>query len=197
MVAVDTLSNARWYCVRTQPRRERFAAENLRDRARIDVFAPRIRVPRRSRSGLASSVQEALFPGYIFARFDYAAQFRHVTAATGVTGIVHFGGRSPPIADHVIEALAASHTPNINRSPAPEFSAGAWVRVVEGWFRDTEGRLLSFDRGTERVRVLLSLLGCDVQVSIRAHQIVSVPHETGARFGGLIAAQTAAALVVR
>ena len=197
MVAPDTVSRLSWYCVRTQPRREHIAAGNLRERAQVDVFAPRIRVPRRSRSGRPSAVVEALFPGYIFARFDCLHQLRHVMAVSAVTGVVKFGGRFAAVADSVIEVLSSETGRAATESSAPEISPGLWVRVIGGWFRDHEGRVLAFHRGTDRVRVLLSLLDRDVQVSILTQELVPLCNETGSRFESLIPPQTAAAPVAR
>jgi len=80
---------------------------------------------------------------------------------------------------------------------APEISPGLWVRVIGGWFRDQEGRVLSFHRGSDRVRVLLNLLGREVQVSILSEELVPLSDETGSRFESLIVPQTAAAPVAR
>lgn len=197
MVAPDIVSRLSWYCVRTQPRREHIAASNLRERARVDVFAPRIRVPRRSRSGRPSAVLEALFPGYIFARFDCFHQLRHVMAVNSVTGVVRFGGECAAVDDRVIDLLCSDVRGMAPLSSAPEISPGLWVRVIGGWFRDQEGRVLSFHRGSDRVRVLLNLLGREVQVSILSEELVPLSDETGSRFESLIVPQTAAAPVAR
>lgn len=196
MTASETASRPRWYCVRTQPRREHIAAANLRERVGIEVFAPRIHVRRSTRTGLVCALAEALFPGYLFARFEYPQQLRHVISTSGVTGIVSFGAQPPTVADGVIEFLRAQ-VRLTDRAAEPVFSEGAWVRIVGGCFRNVEGRVLSFDDRTERVRVLLTLLGRDVQVSVLAQQLVALPQEQGAVPPELAAVQTRAAPLAR
>ncbi|HWA87138.1 MAG TPA: transcription termination/antitermination NusG family protein [Opitutus sp.] len=170
MNSAETTARSGWFCLRTQPRREHTAAQNLRQRVGVDVFAPRILVRHRTRGGLMA-LAEALFPGYVFARFNYAEQVRHVVSTQGITGVVRFGGCAPAVADGVIEFLRAQVSLASQAGPAPVFEAGAWVRIVSGCFRDIEGRVLSFDSKTERVRLLLSLLGQEIQVSVPVREL--------------------------
>ena len=187
MNSADIISQPGWFCLRTQPRREHAAALNLRRRVGIDVFAPRILVRNRTRSGLMVALAEALFPGYVFARFSYADQARHVVSTQGVTGIVRFGGSAPAVADGVIEFLRGQVALASQAGPAPVFEAGAWVRIVAGCFRDIEGRVLSFDSKTERVRLLLSLLGQEVQVSVPMRELAAAGVAPPALPSGLLA----------
>src|SRR5687768_5263237 len=101
--AASATSSLRWFCLRSQAKREHIAAANLRDRVEVEVFAPRIRAMHSTRHGIVVNATEALFPGYLFARFAYPDQVRHVLSTNGVTGVVAFGGQPPPIADHVID----------------------------------------------------------------------------------------------
>ncbi len=197
MNSLETISRLGWYCLRTQPRREFVAALNLRRRTGVDVFAPRIQVRRSARSGVVSALAEALFPGYLFARFEYPQQLRHVVSTTGVTGVVSFGSQPPVVADHVIDFLRAHVRLAETDRGQPIFTEGTWVRIVGGCFRDVEGRVLSFDTRTDRVRVLLSLLGRDVQVSVMAQQLVALPQETGAQRAAPIVLQNVAAPLAR
>jgi len=197
MNASETNSRPGWYCLRTQPRREFSAAHNLRQRVGVEVFAPRIRVQRTSRAGFASALAEALFPGYLFARFTYPQQLRHVVSTSGVTGIVSFGAQPPAVADGVIDFLRSQIRLAEGEPTEPVFSEGTWVRIVGGCFREVEGRVLSSDNRTDRVRVLLSLLGRDIQVSVMAQQLVALPQENGRARSLPVALQNVAAPVAR
>lgn len=171
---IDTTTrneSLQWFCLRSEPKREHVAAANLRDRVLVDVFAPRIRASRITRGGMLVTSTEPLFPGYLFARFAYALQVRHVISTTGVHGVVSFGGQPPPVADPIIDQLrrevfAAADTPI-----APVLEAGAWVRIVTGCFQFLEGRILTFDPRTDRVRLLLALLGGEVQVTLPSRHV--------------------------
>lgn len=186
-----------WFCLRTQPRREHTAAANLLERVGVDVFAPRIQTQKRARSGLVTALVEALFPGYLFARFEYPAQLRHVVSTAGVTGVVRFGAEPPVVPDEVIDFLRAQIGQAGTRIATPVLSEGSWVKIVAGCFRDVEGRILSFDPTTERVRVLLSLLGHEIQVSVFAHQVETSADKRPVFPRGLLASKTDAAPVAR
>ena len=70
----------------------------------VTVFCPRIRFKRATRQGLVW-VTEAMFPGYLFARFELAQMHRQVRYAHGVAGIVQFGGRYSTIEDETFAQL--------------------------------------------------------------------------------------------
>jgi transcriptional antiterminator RfaH len=162
---------ARWFCLRSQAKREHIAGAHLRDRVGIEVFAPRIRTTHNTQHGIVFNAVEALFPGYLFARFTYPDQVRHVLSTNGVTGLVAFGAQPPPIADHVIDCLR-QEVGQADRTPAAlVLEEGAWVRILSGCFRYLEGRVIQFDPRTERVRLLLTLLGSEVQVSLTANRV--------------------------
>lgn len=160
-----------WFCLRSQAKREHLAAGNLRDRVGVEVFAPRIKAVHSSRQGAIAQITEALFPGYLFARFAYPDQVRHVLSTHGVTGIVTFGGRPPAIADTVVDSLRREVVESARSVVAPVLESGSWVRILSGCFRFLEGRVLHFDPHTERVRLLLTLLGGEVQVSVGADRV--------------------------
>jgi transcriptional antiterminator RfaH len=162
-----------WFCLRSLAKREHVAAAHLRDRIGIDVFCPRIRAGQ-SRRGVLVHTTEALFPGYVFARFAYPHQIRHVLSTTGVTGIVRFGGEPPPVADTVIDYIRRQLQAARNLPVAPLLAEGAWVRILSGCFQYIEGRVLHFDPRTARVRLLLALLGSEVQVSLSAERVALV-----------------------
>lgn len=188
-----------WFCLRAEAKREHVAAANLRDRVLVDVFAPRIRGRRITRGGAQVTATEPLFPGYLFARFSYLYQLRHVVSTTGVCGIVSFGGQPPPVADRIIDQLrrevyAAAETPI-----TPVLEAGAWVRIVTGCFQFLEGKILTFDPRTDRVRLLLALLGGEVQVSLPSRHVapldaVRPQYPTGLRLAAANAAAIARAV---
>jgi transcriptional antiterminator RfaH len=68
----------KWYCVRTQTKRERVAADNLRALAEVEVFCPVLRYRKATRRGKIWW-EEALFPGYVLARFQMQESERAVS----------------------------------------------------------------------------------------------------------------------
>lgn len=178
MITSEILARVGWYCLRSRARGEQVAAAALTQRVGVEVFAPRIRTPRSGPAGRCAASAEPLFPGYLFARFQYPHQLRHVISCRGVAGLVQFGGEPPVVADGVIEFLRAQVRGFVGPAATPVLEEGTWVKVVSGSFRNVEGRVLPSSHRTDRVRLLLSLLGREVQVSVLAEQVV--PH--AARF---------------
>ncbi|MBC8011571.1 MAG: hypothetical protein H7067_15915 [Burkholderiales bacterium] len=164
-----------WFCLRSEGRREHLAALNLARRAEVEAFAPRIRVRREARSGNVATTTEALFPGYLFARFDYPDQVRRVVSTTGVLGLVTFGGPPSRLADATIAHLrlhAGADAPLAAATISPVFEQGDWVRIAAGCFRGSEGRVRELEPAHDRVCVLLNLLGHEVEISLPADQLM-------------------------
>src|SRR5271163_5274401 len=104
---VENESRTAWFCLRSQPKHEHIAAARLRRRESVEVFLPRIRFRRSTRKGPVW-VTEALFPNYLFARFDWHKSLPIVHHSPGVSGVVHFGVHWPTISDEVINELRAT-----------------------------------------------------------------------------------------
>lgn len=87
-----TVPAVAWFCLRSQPKHEHIAAGHLLRMGDVEVFNPRVKFTRRTRLGPAP-VTEAMFPNYLFARFDWQSALARVHYAPGVSGIVHFGNK--------------------------------------------------------------------------------------------------------
>ena len=153
----------RWYCLRSQLKRERIAAEHLRQLDGVEVFAPRIRY-RKSTARGRIWWQEPLFPGYVMARFDLDSLGRQVCHCTGVSHLVSFGRVVPSIADTFITQLQtelAADAADETFTTSPLIEVGDEVRVGEGPLCGMSGTVVQVMPATERVRVLLEFLGED------------------------------------
>src|SRR5437016_5611111 len=93
-----------WYCARTQPKHEHIAAGSLRARLGLEVFHPRLRLERATRRGVVRVI-ESLFPCYIFVRCQLAERVDHIRYASGISSLVHFGGKIPAVPDAIIDEL--------------------------------------------------------------------------------------------
>ncbi len=167
-------AGARWYCVRTSPKREHFAAHNLKSAEEVHVFCPRIRFRKVTRRGPVWFV-EAMFPGYLFARFDYTQHHRLVRYSSGVTGILHFGQRVVAVADEVIDSLRV-RIGNLSEIPIIEIpgsvSVGDPVNIAEGAFNGLEGVVTQLLSGKDRVRVLIEFLGRQLEAEVNQTSVV-------------------------
>lgn len=167
-----------WYCVRTKPKSEHLAARHLQGFANLDeVFCPRIRYEKSTRRGKVWFV-EALFPGYVFARFDLQEDLRAVNAASGVTGVLKFADEYATISHDEIEELRTEFPEEENaiRVIEPSIAEGDEVILTEGAMSGLKTVVTKIISGQDRVRVLLEWLGQEreAEVSLRS---VSRPGE--------------------
>jgi len=160
-----------WFCLRTQPKHEHIAAAHLKDDPEVEIYLPRIRFKRATRRGPVWFT-EALFPNYLFARFDLAACVRRVCAARGVRGVVHFGNRWPIVPEAVIEelraAVGADQVHVVRDAPRP----GESVRIAGGVFHGLQAVVTRVMPSRERVAVLLEFLGQQTTVELPGEALI-------------------------
>ena len=90
-----------WFCLRAEPKREHLAATALRRRFQIECLSPRLRFRKLTQRGPVWFV-EAMFPGYLFAKFVYSTQHLAVESSHGVRGILRFGERLATLAEDTV-----------------------------------------------------------------------------------------------
>ncbi len=176
-------SGIAWYCLHAQPRHESIAARALRQREEVDVFCPRIRF-RRMRAGGQMWMTEALFPGYLFARFDLPSRHREIGHAHGLRGIVHFGGLHPSVPDAIIEQLRLSlgdeELTEICSDPRP----GDDVVLTGGALHGLQAVVTQFLPARERIRVLLEFMGRQMEFELPANSALPSRHHSLRAFAG-------------
>src|SRR5215468_9178293 len=102
--ALAMLDEPVWFCLRGEPKREHLAAISLRRLFGIECLSPRLRFRKLTQRGPVWFV-EAMFPGYLFARFVYSTQRRAVESSHGIRGIVRFGDRLAILPEEIVAAL--------------------------------------------------------------------------------------------
>lgn len=172
-----------WYCLQAQPRHESIAARSLRQREEIEVFCPRIRF-RRPRAGGQMWMTEAMFPGYLFARFDLPSRQREIGHAHGLRGIVHFGGIHPAVPDAVIERLRLSVGDEELTEVAGEPRPGDEVTLAGGALHGLEAVVTQYLPARDRIRVLLEFMGRQMELELPARSALSTVHHPLHRFAG-------------
>src|SRR4030095_12225905 len=130
----DMTADPNWYCGRTKPRNERITSNMLKVETCIEVFCPFVRFERARRSGKLW-VTEAMFPGYVFAKFRYVSQNRHVRAGRGVVKIVTFGDIPARVAPEIISELRNAVQDQETIVIQPGIEVGEEVNVISGPFR--------------------------------------------------------------
>jgi transcriptional antiterminator RfaH len=172
-----------WFCLKSQPKHEHIAAAHLRQTSAVEVFLPRIRFKRATRQGTVW-VTEALFPGYLFARFDWQASLRQVQHSRGVRGVVHFGERWPAIPGETIHELQQAVGESGLRTIPEQFLPGDEVEITEGAMRGLRAVVTRILPGRERIAVLMEFLGRQTMIELPRHFIIKEGDERAALFAG-------------
>jgi transcription elongation factor/antiterminator RfaH len=160
-----------WFCLKTQPKHEKLAAQLLRAQADLEVFSPLLRFQRVTVSG-KKWFEEALFPGYIFARFPYCTHARLVASSMGVTKVVGFGGQPAVVEDNIIGELRQFARDNEVVQVSSEVVPGDEVTVLDGPFKGLRAVVTRVMPAKERVAVLLDLLGTQREVEVTLGRVV-------------------------
>ena len=171
----DKGSEPNWYVLRTQLKRERLAAANLRHLEGVEVFLPRLRYQKTTRRGRVWWV-EPLFPGYLLAKFSYLELSRAVTYTAGVSRIVTFGDDTPAVPDQFVEDLqtevARHQTDDEEIVVNWKVEVGDEVELAEGPFKGMEGRVVEVRPGAERVSLLLEFPGESKPVEVSLYSLI-------------------------
>ncbi|HLJ26158.1 MAG TPA: transcription termination/antitermination NusG family protein [Candidatus Angelobacter sp.] len=152
------MNSLSWYAIRTKPRQEERAVENLTSWG-ITTLAPRL-------EGSNSQRDSQLFPGYIFARFEGLKTLHNIHFTRGVAYVVSFGGVPAPISDEVIGEIYARMDENGVIRNTTALNPGDEVIIQSGLLRDFVGVFERELPGTKRVQILLSTVAYSVHVEV-------------------------------
>ena len=175
---VDELEPApKWYCLRTQTKREHIAAKTVTHhfRGEVEVFSPRIKFKKPTRRGVIWWV-EPLFPGYFLAKFDVPLHLRDLLHLNGVSGAVQFGSVLPEVPESFVEELRADfdfdEEDESILTVERKLGIGDEVELVDGAFRGVGGKILEVLPSSDRVKVLLELMGESRPVEINIFSLL-------------------------
>jgi len=161
-----------WYALRSKPRKEDVLYRQVINRG-FEAYYPRMKVqPVNPRSRKL----RPYFPGYMFVQADIEtvglSTFQWMPHASG---LVVFGDEPAPVPESLIAAIR-KRVDEINAAGGELFDGlhqGDKIQIFDGPFAGYEGIFDARLPGTERVRILLQLLGDKriVPVELRAGQI--------------------------
>jgi transcriptional antiterminator RfaH len=160
-----------WFCLRAEPKREHLAALALRRQFGIDCFSPRLRFRKLTQRG-AVWFMEAMFPGYLFAKFIYSTQRRAVESSHGIRGILRFGDRLATLQEEIVAALQSKAGSEEVLTIDSSLKIGQPVHIVEGPFHGLEVVVTQLLPANERIRVLLDFLGRSLEMEVPAGKVL-------------------------
>jgi transcription antitermination factor NusG len=129
----------------------------------FECFLPLYKSIRRWSDRL-KEVEQPLFPGYLFCRFDFQNR-RPILMTPGVQQIVGVGRTAVPIEESELASIRAALASELPNQPWPYLKIGERVRVNYGSLSNLEGILINF-KGSHRIVLSVTLLQRSVAMEI-------------------------------
>lgn len=168
----------RWYVIHTYSGYEENVARNLRQRIEsLDmqdkIFSVLVPTEKKIKikNGKRKVVEEKIFPGYVMVEMIVNDDSWYVVRNTpNVTGFVGTGVSPTPVAEEEIKSLlkrAGEEEPTYRI----DVVAGDAVKIVDGPFKNFDGKVAEVDEARGKIKVLVSLFGRETPVELDFLQI--------------------------
>lgn len=163
-----------WHCVQTKPKSEHIARASLLQFGDVEVYCPRIRYHKTTRRGKVWFT-EALFPGYLFARFNLEQRLRAVRHANAVSKLLQFGGEyatlRPSVIAQIKHEMSGEELWTIESHES--LTLGDETEIAHGPLRGLKGIVTGLLSGGERVRILMEMFGDMKEVDVAVDALIA------------------------
>ena len=159
-----------WFALRVRTRHEAGVASLLRGKG-YELFLPTHNCRKRW-SDRIKNVQTALFPGYLFCKFDVQRRLP-ILQTPGVIEISGYNRVPVPIEESELNAIRALVVAGLPSLPWPFLKMGDRVRIVAGPLQGYEGLLVGF-KGGYRLVLSIAVLQRAVAVEIDSAHVESL-----------------------
>jgi transcription antitermination factor NusG len=160
-----------WFAVNAKMQREKYVSNILRLKG-YEVFLPLHRVRRRW-SDRMKEIENPLFPGYIFCRFDPNEKLP-ILVVPGVLSIVGIGKAPLPVDENEINAIRTVVESGLPVQALPHFEVGYAVRIECGPLQGVEGIITDYNHDKKKLIVSITLLRRSVAVTIDASWVRTI-----------------------
>jgi len=161
-----------WYVVQTKPKKEEEATSYLSTKG-VEIFSPLIEAFN-SRNAKVTKELKPLFPGYIFGKFDLEQNYPLVRWGKGVKCVLGFGGYPVSISEEVVEIIKGRTDARGVVRVKGDYKPNDVVRIKTGPLKDLLGIFERWVSESERVRILLNLIGYQPAVEMHYSMIEKV-----------------------
>ncbi|HXX33548.1 MAG TPA: transcription termination/antitermination NusG family protein [Thermodesulfobacteriota bacterium] len=161
-----------WYVIQTKPRKEEEAETYLSTKG-VEIFNPLIEAFT-LRNGRMNEEQKPLFPGYLFAKFDFEQNYPLVRWARGVKKVLGFGETPTSVSEEAVEMIKARTDAQGVVRVKHHLEPNDVVRIKTGPLKDLLGIFERWLSDRERVRILLNLIGYQPAVEIHYSMVEKV-----------------------
>ncbi len=167
-----------WYVLHTYSGYEDAVARNLKQRIESLDMADKIfnvLVPKEKKikikNGKRKEVEEKIYPGYVLVEMIVTDDSWYVVRNTPrVTGFIGSGTIPIPVSLQEMKDLQ-KRMGATDQKYTIEFSAGDPVKIVDGPFKDFDGKVSAIDEERGKVKVLISMFGRETAVELDSLQI--------------------------
>ena len=168
-VEIEIVPGLRWYAMRSKPNREKEVQKRFSDLG-VEAFLPWLRT-RRRRRGRPQWVVVPLFPSYLFVCLDLAVSGKTVRYVPGVRDFLKFGSHVAEVPQKVVDELRERCPDGVAEIDPLRINPGEVVRIQEGPFAGVEAIFQRALKDSERVAVLLEILGRQTKLELPAEAI--------------------------
>ena len=181
-MAKQTLNQGRrWYVLHTYSGYEENVAQNLRQRIESMDMEDKIfqvLVPKEKKikiqNGKRKIVEEKIFPGYVLVEMVVTDDSWYAVRNTpNVTGFIGTGTVPTPISEEEIKGLQKRMGVE-----EPKFKIDVTVdtpvRIIDGPFKNLDGKVIDIDQERGKVKVLISMFGRETPVELDFLQIKKI-----------------------
>ncbi len=170
-----------WYVLHTYSGYEDAVAKNLKQRIEslgmedkiFNVIVPKEKKIK-IKEGKRRVTEEKIYPGYVLVEMIVTDDSWYVVRNTpNVTGFVGAGTTPVPVSPKEVENLMARI-----KTDEPQYKIevkiGDLVKIIDGPFKDFDGKVSEVDQEKGKVKVLVNMFGRDTPVELDSLQIKKV-----------------------
>jgi transcriptional antiterminator NusG len=171
-------SERQWYAVHTYSGYEDAVARNLKQRVESFGMSDKIFnvvVPTEKKikikNGRKTEAKEKIFPGYVLVDMIATDEAWSVVRNTPqVTGFVGTANQAVPLEPEEVEKILKRSSGEQVRH-AIDLAPGDAVSIIDGPFKDLEGKVGEIDEDRGKVKVLVPMFGRETPVELEADQV--------------------------
>lgn len=182
LMAKQTLNQGRrWYVLHTYSGYEENVVQNLKQRIESMDMEDKIfhiLIPKEKKikiqAGKRKVIEEKIFPGYILVDMIVTDDSWYAVRNTpNVTGFIGTGTTPTPVSEQEIESLQKRMGVEEPKYQM-DVSVDTPVRIVDGPFKNLEGKIIEVDEARGKIKVLISMFGRETPVELDFLQIKKI-----------------------
>lgn len=170
-----------WYAIHTYSGYEENVAHNLQQRVEsLDMQDKifNILIPTETKikikGGKRKTVKEKIFPGYVLVSMVVTDDSWYVVRNTpNVTGFIGIGVVPTPISDEEIKQIQERMGVEEPKYKI-DVEVGTPVKIIDGPFKDFEGKVSEVDEARGKIKVLITIFGRETPVELDFLQVKKI-----------------------